>query len=107
MKIHHFHHNIFYFLVYASYVLYVLSLLKFVPGLDKYSLKIHYGLIVYISLFLLYEFNPFRKTVFTDFHKEIVFHSGLILFGTTALATYFFSYVRTHKQHIEKEIEKL
>ena len=101
------HHNLFYFLVYASYVLYVLSLLKLVPGLDKYSLKIHYGLIVYISLFLLYEFNPFRKTVFTNFHKEIVFHSGLILFGTTALATYFFSYVRTHKKKIEQEIEKL
>ena len=107
MKNQKFHHNIFYFLVYSSYVLYILSLLKLVPGLDKYSLEIHYGLIVYISLFLLYEFNPLRKTVFTDFHKEIVFHSGLILFGTTALATYFFTYIRGHKKKIEQQIEKL
>ena len=107
MKNQKFHHNLFYFLVYSSYVLYVLSLTKIVPGLEKYSLEIHYGLIAYISVFLLYEFNPFRNTIVTKFHKDIIFHSGLILFGTTALATYFFTFIRQNKKKIKQEIDKL
>jgi len=101
------HQNFFYFLIYSSYLIYILSIFNIFPGIKKYSVEIHYIIVIYISIFLLYEFNPFNKTTITDFHKEIIFHSGLILFGSTALAAYFLQYIKGHKNMIKHQIDKL
>ena len=40
---------------------------------------------MYVSLFLLYRFNVFRKITFTDLDRKIAFSAGVFLFATTAL----------------------
>lgn len=52
---------------------------------------------VYISLFLLWRFNIFRKVQFTELDRKLVFNSALFLFATTAIDqkihTYFIGFV--------------
>lgn len=40
---------------------------------------------LYISLFLLWRFNIFRKVQFTELDRKIVFNSALFLFATTTI----------------------
>jgi hypothetical protein len=42
----------------------------------------------YISLFLIYRFNPLYKTKFNSFDKKVIFSAGLFLFTTTTLGQY-------------------
>jgi hypothetical protein len=40
---------------------------------------------MYISLFLIYRFNPFRRVKFTELDTKIAFGAGVFLLGTTAI----------------------
>ncbi len=40
---------------------------------------------IYISLFLLWRFNDFRKVEFTNLDKKIIFNGALYLFFSTVL----------------------
>jgi len=69
-----------------TYILYIISLL----GLSKtntapYVTVIHSYIQIYVSLFLMYRFNPFRnKKEFTELDKKIAFTAGtfLLMSGT-------------------------
>jgi hypothetical protein len=46
---------------------------------------------IYITLFLIYRFNPFRKNIdFTSLDRKIVFSTGLFMFATNFLGFVFF-----------------
>lgn len=46
---------------------------------------------IYICLFLIYRFNPFRtKYEFTSLDRKIAFSAGLFIFTTTAFGIVFF-----------------
>ena len=52
---------------------------------------------IYISLFLIYRFNAFRKVKFTDYDAKISFSAGLFLLGSTAIdgiIKYYISFFR-------------
>ena len=40
---------------------------------------------IYISLFLIYRFNPFRQVKFTSLDTKVSFNAGVFLLGTTAI----------------------
>ena len=69
-----------------TYILYIVSLL----GLSKtntapYVTVIHSYIQIYVSLFLMYRFNPFRnKKEFSELDKKIAFTAGtfLLMSGT-------------------------
>ena len=44
---------------------------------------------IYISLFLIYRFNPFRSIQFTELDSKIAFSAGLFLFATTTISQLF------------------
>jgi hypothetical protein len=47
---------------------------------------------IYICLFLIWRFNPFRGSVtFTDLDRKIAFSAGLFIITTTALNQYLVS----------------
>jgi len=48
---------------------------------------------IYISLYLLWRFNPFRKIKFDDLDRKVAFSSGLFLFTTTIVNQIISSYL--------------
>ena len=78
--------NAFILITAITYILYIVSLL----GLSKtntapYVTIIHSYIQIYVSLFLMYRFNPFRnKKEFSELDKKIAFTAGtfLLMSGT-------------------------
>jgi hypothetical protein len=75
--------DIFITLTYVLIFLYIIgisnSAITKLDTIDKY-------LRIYISLFLIYRFNPFRKNYeFTSLDRKIAFSAGLFIFTATFL----------------------
>ncbi len=56
---------------------------------------------IYVSLFLIYRFNPFRVVNFTKLDAKISFGAGVFLLTTTAINTIIQKYVLILRQYIE------
>jgi hypothetical protein len=78
--------NIF---IIVSYTLIFISFFGLSDSAPKYLESIDYYIRIYICLFLIWRFNPFRKVEkFTDLDRKIAFSAGLFIITTTALNQY-------------------
>jgi len=96
-----FQEKIFNIFIFVSYFLIVLSFF----GLSNYAPKflegIDYYVRIYICLFLIWRFNPFRKIdTFTNLDRKIAFSAGLFIITTTALN----KYIIDAKERVQKII---
>jgi hypothetical protein len=72
--------NIF---IIVSYFLLITANLGLWMSAPKYLILLNNIVSIYICLFLLYRFNPFRKKIqFTELDRKITFSAGLFLFTT-------------------------
>ena len=75
--------------IYISYALIILSSLGLSHFAPKFLEDMDYYVRIYICLFLLWRFNPYRKLdTFTNLDRKIAFSAGLFILTTTALNTY-------------------
>jgi hypothetical protein len=78
--------NIFIFL---SYSLIILSFLGISQSAERYLQSLDYYIRIYVCLFLIWRFNPFRSSYeFTNLDRKIAFSAGLLILTTTALNQY-------------------
>ena len=84
-KITKFQERIFDFALYLSYFLYILVALGLSANAPDYLLTLDYYVRIYVSMFLILRFNPFRNVEFTELDKKIAFSSGVFVLATTAL----------------------
>ena len=56
---------------------------------------------IYVSLFLIYRFNPLRRVNFTRLDAKIAFSAGLFLITTTAINTILKTYLSNITQYLE------
>ena len=54
----------------------------------EYITTMNYYIKIYVSLYLMYRFNMFRKIQFTDLDRKIVFSAAVFIFTTTAVDKY-------------------
>ena len=88
-KLTEYQEHIFTLTIYATYVLIVLAYLGIFAGAPKYLNDLNFYVKIYVCLFLLYRFNPFRKIdTFTSLDRKIAFSAGLTIFTTTILDNY-------------------
>lgn len=81
--------SIFNIFLVASYILIFASYLGVSARAPKYLETLDYYVRIYICLFLLWRFNPFRKIDnFTELDRKITFSAGLFILTTTALSNY-------------------
>jgi hypothetical protein len=73
----------FNFIIFISYFLYFLIVIGVSAKAPQYLEDIQYWVKIYISLFLIYRFNFFRKIQFTELDRKVAFSAGLFLFTTT------------------------
>ena len=78
--------NAFITITVITYILYIVSLLGLTTvDTAPYVTVIHSYIQIYVSLFLMYRFNPFRnKKEFSELDKKIAFTAGtfLLMSGT-------------------------
>jgi hypothetical protein len=78
--------------IYVSYFLIIVSFFGFSNTAPKFLETLDYYVRIYICLFLIWRFNPFRNdTKFTNLDKKIAFSAGLFIITTTALNQYLVS----------------
>jgi hypothetical protein len=69
-----------------SYIIIFISFFGFSESAPQYLKNLDYYFRIYICLFLIWRFNPFRTVYkFTDLDRKIAFNAGLFILTTTAL----------------------
>ncbi len=84
-KITKFQERLFDFTLYLTYLLYILIALGLSANAPNYLSTLDYYVRIYVSLFLIFRFNPFRNVEFTELDKKIAFSAGVFVLATTAL----------------------
>jgi uncharacterized BrkB/YihY/UPF0761 family membrane protein len=82
----------------------VISALGMSEHAPAYLSKIHSIINIYICLFLMWRFNPFRKKVkFHELDRRVAFSAGLFILTTTILNIYLVQF----KDAITKLVSRL
>ena len=100
--------KVFNIFITVSWLLIIVSSLGLSQTAPEFLQKLDYYVRIYICIFLMWRFNPFRtKYEFTDLDRKIAFSAGLLIFTTTALnkyVTYFESDFKSKLENIKKLI---
>jgi hypothetical protein len=83
------------------YILNGLLLIGYTGKASKYIADIDFYFKIYISLYIIYRFNRFRKVRFTDLDRMIMFTAGTFLFATTIIHAILITYLDEIKKWLE------
>jgi hypothetical protein len=93
-SVHNFQSKMFTIVIYVTWILYILIALGISFVSPQYLVTLQNIVKIYISLFLMLRFNPFRHVKFTRLDARIAFSAGLFLFATTAIDKILQSYLQ-------------
>jgi hypothetical protein len=99
-ELHTFQFRVFTLVVYVTWILYIVIALNLSISAPEYLNYLQSVMKIYISLFLIYRFKPFRILKFTALDSKIAFSSGLFLLGTTAIDEILTNYISSIKEYI-------
>ena len=100
-NIYKFQYNLFTIIIYITWALYISILLGLSVNAPQYLDHLQYYVKIYVSLFLIYRFNPLRHVNFTRLDAKIAFSAGLFLITTTAINTILKTYLSNVTQYLE------
>ncbi len=100
-ELHILQNKIYDIVVYVTWFLYIIIALGLSANAPEYLDDLQYYVKLYISLFLIYRFNPFRRVKFTGLDAKIAFSAGVFLLATTAINSVLQNYVTDLKGYIE------
>ena len=72
-------------IIIISYILYFLIAFGLSTFAPEYLITLQYWTKIYISLFLIYRFNFFRKVEFIELDRKVAFSAGIFLLTTTII----------------------
>ncbi len=98
-SLHKFQEKFFNLFIVVSWILITVSLLGLSKLAPSFLEEIDYYVSIYICLFLIWRFNPFRTNYeFTDLDRKIAFSAGLFILTTTILNKYLVDIVNIIKK---------
>ncbi len=86
-----------------TWILYIAIALGLSVKAPEYLDILQYYIKIYVSLFLMYRFNPFRHVRFTNLDAKIAFTAGALLFTTT----YINAIIQNYLQDITYSIKNI
>ena len=101
-SLHQLQDTLFNVFIFMNYFLYAIFSVGLAANAPQYLNILDYYIKIYISLFLLWRFNPFRTIVFTNLDRKIVFSAGLFLFSTTVINQLLMSYIEVIEQYFHE-----
>jgi len=103
-KLYTFQYNLFTVFIYLSYFLIIVSAIGLSAIAPKYLSSLDYFVRIYICLFLLWRFRPYKdKYEFTDLDRRIAFSAGLFMLTTTFIN----SYITSAKNYASNIVNKI
>ena len=96
--------TIFNYIIFFSYALFFIAFFGIWASAPNYLDDLQYWTKIYVSLFLIWRFNWFRKVQFTELDKKIAFSAGLFLLTTTFINKLLQDYLNTARQQISNYI---
>ena len=100
-NIHRFQNNAFDIIIYLTWILYISIVLGLSANAPEYLDILQSCVKLYVSLFLIIRFNPFRRVKFTGLDAKIAFSAGIFLLGTTAIDSILKNYLIYTKKYID------
>ena len=100
MNLNSFQNNMFDVFRIVTWILYFLILLGLTATAPEYLDDLNYYVEIYVSLFLIYRFNPFRQTKYTELDVKITFAAGIFLLLTTTIGSLIKTYIGEIKEYI-------
>lgn len=92
--------RIFTIIVYVTWILYFVIALGLSTNAPQYLKYLQYWVKIYISLFLIWRFNPLHKVKFTALDAKISFSAGIFILTTTAIGNILENYLEDIKKGI-------
>jgi hypothetical protein len=92
--------RIFDVIIIISWILYFFIALRLSVKAPNYLDDLEYYIKIYVSLFLLIRFMPFRKVKFTELDRKIAFNAGIFLFSATTINTIIQSYIKNIQSYV-------
>jgi hypothetical protein len=109
-EIHTLQEKVFDVVVLITYVLYFIIAFGLNERAPIYLKQLDNFIKIYISAFLIFRFNPFRDTKFTELDRKIVFSAGVFVLATTTinkiLVTYFSKVVDEVNEKKQERLNK-
>ena len=102
-NVQNFWFNVFIALTYTTYALLTFGIFSTSP---EYLRVLDNYVKIYISMFLLWRFNPFRQIEFTDLDRKIAFSAGMFLFTTSAVNQILMKYLDNAENIVQYNIQK-
>jgi hypothetical protein len=88
-QLHRLQEILFNIFIVVTYFLIIISSFGISDSAQKYLKLLDYYVRIYVCLFLIWRFNPFRSYYeFTNLDRKIAFSAGLLILTTTALNQY-------------------
>lgn len=81
-SLHKIQSHMFDILMNVSLLLYIIVSLGISASAPKYLETLQYYLKLYISLFLIWRFNPYNRVKFNSLDAKIAFNAGIFLLAT-------------------------
>ena len=85
MEIDDLHEKAFDWFLRISHILIIATTLGVWAAAPTYLHIVEYYLRIYICIFLIWRFNPFRRIVFREHDRKIAFSAGIILLTTSVM----------------------
>ena len=98
MDLHTFQLKAFQVILYLTWLLYFVIAFGLSANAPQYLNDMQYYVKIYVSLFLILRFNPFRRIKFTELDAKIAFSAGIFLITTTAIDKILISYIHEIRQ---------
>ena len=92
-------------IIVITWILYLGVALSLSVKAPQYLNDLEYYIKIYVSLFLLYRFNPFRKIKFTELDRKIAFNAGIFLFSATTINNILITYLKGIKTNFLKKLK--
>lgn len=99
-----FYEKTYFIILYTSYILYAITIFGIWDKAPEYYESLNYYLKIYVSIILIYFFNPFFKQEMNKFHRDVAFSAGIFLLTTTSI-TSFIKNIKTSEKQIRDLIK--
>jgi len=90
-----------------TYILYIVIALGLSATAPAYLSDLLFYTKMYVSLFLIYRFNPLRFVKFTPLDAKIAFNAGIFLLFTTAINRISVIYINFFKENAQLLIDRV
>ena len=101
-KLTNFQNNIFNVIIFITYISYFALAIGIFNTKPEYLSVLSFFVKIYVCIFLVLRFNPFRKVIFSELDRKIVFTSALFLI-TESINDVLMKYIKQINE-IKKEV---